>query len=111
MRSVRGVFWDFKLRLRGKTLVYFRELKRGQWLNGEKIKEIQRSLLVKLLVHAYYHVPYYNNILVENKVMNKKGNIDLDNFTKLPILDRQTLFKEYERLKSDDILKINWTRQ
>ena len=51
----------------------------------DRLKELQEKLLIKILHHCYYNVPYYNRIFKKIGLI-KNNNIDLLKFDKIPIL-------------------------
>ena len=61
--------------------------------------EIERRSLPSLLTHALTHVPHYRDLGV--------SAARLDAF---PLLTRETLRTQYERLKSDDLASRRWHR-
>ncbi|KCZ71731.1 coenzyme F390 synthetase [Candidatus Methanoperedens nitroreducens] len=87
-----------------KTLEFIKSI---EYKNKEEIKAIQRERLKTLLLHAYRNVPYYNRVLSESGVVID-GKINLDNFSKIPILTKDIIRKNFEELKSKDLNKRKW---
>ncbi|MDA3855132.1 MAG: hypothetical protein PF569_02650 [Candidatus Woesearchaeota archaeon] len=84
------------------------EIKRISKLTQEEINEYQEEKLKKLLIHSYLNVPYYTKVLSKVKVVDRNLNVNLDNFSKIPILTKKILRDEFENLKSRNLEKMNW---
>ena len=91
----------FIYRLKKKKIVRLtEEFTTHQWIPREELLAECDELTVKLLHHAYQHVPYYKDII------NKQG-LDLENFQfpedwqHLPMLGKRELRDHFEYLKSD----------
>lgn len=98
-----------RLALRGKNkLRNFHLLKKWQWLDQGQMQALQRHRLKELLVHSYLHVPYYREALSAAAVIDSTCTIDLKNFNRIPLLDKETLLSRFEDLKSDDLHLRNW---
>lgn len=74
-----------------------RELNRA---DRHTVRRSQSERLTRLLRHAHRTVPYYNDILKETGVVG--GTVDLDNFGEIPLLTKETLRGERDRLRSTD---------
>ena len=96
------------LKLQGHDLFkYFDEYYAEQYLPMDKLKEIQATKLEKILLYSYNNVPYYTDALDQAKVV-VNGKIDLDNFSKMPILTKNIIRECFEDLKCKDLDKRNW---
>ncbi len=73
----------------------------------EQIKAIQKEKLINLLLHAYKNVPYYNKVLYESGVVID-NKINLDIFSRIPILTKDIISENFEDLKSKDLNKRKW---
>ena len=85
-----------------KRMEYYHQVLKYDKMSDEELKDLQIKKLSKLLLHAYENVPYYKKVLKEAGVMSK-GDVNLDNFEKIPILTKEILRREYKNLKSKDI--------
>lgn len=74
-----------------------RTLERTQWLSREQLEDIQIRRLKSLLSHARRTVPYYKDL--DSEVFGIKT---LEDLTKLPILKRQEVRLQFDRLQSSD---------
>ena len=83
-------------------------LRQQQWLNQEELHALQSERLKTMLLHAHQHVPYYRPLLEKADVVDSTGVVHLENYSKLPLLDKTILRKEFERLKSDDLGTRQW---
>ncbi len=67
----------------------------------------QSKQLFQLLRHAYVHVPYYRELFCKNGLNPFEEAISAENarlvLSRIPILEKQTLLKQFEHLKSDDV--------
>lgn len=80
---------------------YLNEMEELQYKPQDEIRRYQEEKLKKLLSHAYTNVPYYHRILPEAEVTNN-GEVNLENFDKIPILTKDIIRKEGENLYSKD---------
>lgn len=76
-------------------------LKKNEYNSLENNLSIQEEKLKEILLHAYNHVPYYHRLLGKTKVI-AEGKVNLNNFNKIPILTKEIIRKNFERLKSTD---------
>ena len=79
----------------------------NQIKNEKDLLEFQNEHLTKIILHAYYNVPYYHRIfdsigLVTNDIVR------LEKFNKIPILTKDNLRTHYNDLLSKDYLKRKW---
>ena len=77
-------------------------------LSREEALANHQFRLKSLLVHASLRVPYYREILAESGILSKSGEIRLDRFGDIPLLDRATIRRRFEDLKSDDLDRTKW---
>jgi phenylacetate-CoA ligase len=95
-------FMEFGLKTQGRDVFkIYRELLKNQYNSREENEIKQKEKLSKLLLHSYQYVPYYRKILERQNVI-RKGKVDLDNFNKLPILTKDLIRKNFDRLVSND---------
>lgn len=80
---------------------YLRFLKSIEYFSSEKLHQMQNEALCRLLLHASENVPYYNEILPAASVI-KNGKVDLSNFANIPILTKDIIRKEGQRMYSKD---------
>ncbi len=66
---------------------YFEDLKRSEWLSLQDMREYQNAKLRQLISHAYYHAPYYREIMEERNI--KPTDIRaIEDLQKLPIINK-----------------------
>lgn len=82
-------------------------IKSIEYKSKEEIKAIQVDKLEKLLLHAHKNVPYYNKILKASGVVID-SKVNLENFSKIPILTKDIIRENFEDLKSKDLNKRKW---
>lgn len=100
---IRHVVYPLNLaRIGSKEGVYLKELEESQWHSPEEIRELQWQKLKKLLEHAYENVPYYRKRFREKKITPDDIK-DRDDFLKIPVLTRNELNENLERLKAKNI--------
>lgn len=99
---VRRSLWDFRLRFKweGQSARILRELEAVQWKSPEEVQRIQRANVESLLRHAFRNVPYYSEILREARAVDDEGNVNLDRFTDIPLLDKATIRQNFDRLQA-----------
>jgi phenylacetate-CoA ligase len=70
-----------------KAATRYREMRRSQWLEPRRTRELQELKLRKLIHHAYGHVPYYRELFDEQGL--KPPDIDsIEDLEKLPFLTK-----------------------
>jgi phenylacetate-CoA ligase len=85
--------------LKNKDLDGLEELRKTQWFSEEKIKEFQWRRLENLLKHSYESVPYYKDIF-NNLNIDIKNSITIEEFQKIPLLDKEIMTKNRTQLLS-----------
>jgi len=94
MLSLRGELYRMSATTLGaEWKTYLREIE------DSAPAKIELRALRELLVHALEHVPYYRDLRISEP--------QLDAF---PLLPRETLRMQYERLKSDDLERRRWRK-
>ncbi len=79
---------------------YFKKYKRNLKKSRLDIEGYQLERLKKLIQHAYATVPYYRTLFEENKI--KPEDIKtLDDFKKIPLIDKKMVLLNIDRLKSN----------
>jgi len=85
----------------------YHQLIRLEYAPKAKLDELQRELLGKLLRHAEVNVPYYKEILNDCGVI--KGNdVKFENFDKIPVLTKDIIRQQGEKLHSVDKESRSW---
>jgi phenylacetate-CoA ligase len=109
MRGLRRLYFRLYMRLMPlhhwmitrNAGYYHRVLDRSQWLPPDAVRELQEAKLRRLINHAYWHVPYYREIMDRDGI--KPEHIrTLDDLQKLPLLSKQDVRENlYFDLMSD----------
>jgi phenylacetate-CoA ligase len=86
---------------RSKIPHYLKEIEELQYKSKAEIENYQDERLNKILLHAYETVPYYNKNLKESEVVID-GNVNLANFSRIPILTKEIIRQEGNNLYSND---------
>lgn len=80
------------------------EFKLNESLSYSELEEYQDIKIKSLIIHAYEHVPYYNDIM--RKLKLRPQDIErVKDLRKLPILSRQDIKNNFKRLQADNIPK------
>ncbi len=80
---------------------YYRVLDRSQWLPPEALRELQEAKLRRLINHAYWHVPYYREVM-EREGLRPEDIRNLADLARMPFLDKQDVRENlYFDLMSD----------
>ena len=108
MKNIKKFAWEKILDLKGDITQTFHAYEQWQWLDEEQTHALQQRRLATLLLHAYQHVPYYRQVLAKAGVADDTGRISLENFARIPLLDKSIIRGNYENLKSDDLSARKW---
>ena len=109
-RGLHRVLYRAALQITGDTLRNLEVLKTQEWLPREQVDAGQQARLRRLLVHAASQVPYYRQVLAEAGVVNGAGDVHLDQFSNIPLLDKKILHERNEDLRSLDLDRRKWYR-
>lgn len=90
-----NIFWKYKWKI-GKS----------QWYNQEKLKELQIKKLRILIRHVYENVPYYHKIF-QSLALNPSDINTINDLSKLPILTKEDIKKNFEDLKAKNFKKFH----
>jgi phenylacetate-CoA ligase len=80
-------------------------MREKQWLPAPQVKAIQQQRLEQLLYYAYEHVPYYKKLFNEIGLIHS-GQLHMERFTQLPILDKPSIHANFRELSSDEAVKL-----
>ena len=108
MSAAQRAFWKLRLSLSGSSLDKLEYLKQAQGLDGQAAKELQKQRLEKLVLHAFEHVPFYQQLFTTHRLLDDRGRVCFENFFNLPLLDKQTIRENWQNLKSDDLDQRTW---
>lgn len=106
--TLKRDLWRARLWSRG-TLDKLGQMESWQFLDPDASSALQRERLRALLRHAHAHVPYYRRLLSESGVVGASGDIDLEAFANIPLLDKATIRERFDELTSDDLGRRRWT--
>jgi len=108
--ALRRGLWNLWLKGKfdGKTSAYLRQLESWQWLASEEVTALQRAHMESLVAHAYRHVPYYTRVLGEAGVVRDDGKVHLENYHRVPLLEKITIRENSAALVSTDIGGRGW---
>jgi phenylacetate-CoA ligase len=78
-----------------------RFFERSQWLPLEELKAYQEERLLRVIDHAYYHVPYYRRLLDERH-LHPRDLRKLEDLSELPFLTREDVRSNFDVLCADN---------
>lgn len=93
--------------LRSDILKYKKQLKTFECSSRDVQKCINRQLLLELLTHASQQVPYYRDLFMRLGIF-KDGIVDVDRFSEIPILTKDIIREQGERMYADDFRTRAW---
>lgn len=102
MGILRRTAWMTLAALRGRTVEYLGQLESWQWLDAEKVHDLQHRRLERLLLHAHRHTSWYREVLDTSNVI-KGGEAHLDSFEEIPLLSKSDIREYGARMLSDDL--------
>ena len=108
MQSIKKILEKSRLALVGSTLGKLRKLEIWQWTDKDQSAALQKQRLNRLLVHSYHHVPYYREILRSADVVGESGEVNMESFGNIPLLDKAMIRSHFKELKSDDLFTRKW---
>ena len=108
MKFIKKFLANLRFYLLSDVLGNLHKLERWQWLDKDGSTAMQQQRIKNLLLHAYYHVPYYQEVLKRSGVIDSAGAVDLNSFGQIPLLEKDTIRKRFEDLKSDDLIQRKW---
>ena len=88
-------------------LKYLKKLEKSQWYEDERIKDMQFEKLKLLLSHCETNVPYYQQLFKENH-FSVNDLRSIDDFYKLPILEKSDVINHNDALRSPGKLKLHF---
>lgn len=77
----------------------YNEFDKLQWVSESEIEEYQLEKLKELVHYSYKYVPYYYEVMQDNKV-HPDDIKELDDIKKLPVLTRDAVRNNYRKLLS-----------
>jgi phenylacetate-CoA ligase len=107
MNALRRSVWNLWLRATGNAREAADEIRQWHHLDADEARRQQSERLKRLLIHSYRHVPHYRDVL-QNAGVVQEETVDLAKFDQIPLLDKQTLTSESDRLRSDDLRDRDW---
>lgn len=100
------LLWSFLSRVRAEEPQHqYNEIK--SIINRGELLVRQENYLKSLLLHAYRQVPYYNKIFTEISLV-KNNEVDLSQFSKIPILTKEIIRNYHQELISRDCVTRKW---
>ena len=98
-----ALYWSLQ-HLNGKSSLAakLKFLEGTQWLSRAELVELTFRKLESLLKHCYETVPYYHEVM-KARGFNPNKLQSFDDLQRLPILTREILAKNFEKLKSSEI--------
>lgn len=103
MRRIPGAAYELTVRRENRLL------EQAEKASAKQLQRLQRERLVRLLLHAYRHVPYYRELLADTGVVTRDGEVALERYPSLPFLTKDILRTRFEQLKSDDLSRRRWS--
>jgi phenylacetate-CoA ligase len=79
-----------KWQIRRSARWYYDELRQSQWLGPAELRELQERKLRALVNQAYYHVPFYRELL-DGAGVKPSDVRTLEDLRRLPLLDKTTV--------------------
>lgn len=87
--------------LEAQLVGLYRQLAESQWWPAAKMRQWQMTQVARLVAHARQHVPFYTETLGRlSPTAGAEGGIDEPTWSSFPILTKQEVRAEAERLKS-----------
>jgi len=104
-RSFASTAYGFLKDRKEKTKLFWQclaELEETQWWSLEKLQDLQSQRLKKLIKHCAENVPYYQKKFAEYGIIPSQIQTP-DDLKKIPILDKETIRKNFDDFISKDV--------
>ena len=88
----------------GESEKYISELEKSQWFSLRKFKEIQINRLKEMIEHAYYNVPYYQELFNRLKILPEHIQT-IEDLKRLPVVDKYTVKRHSEQFLATNMNK------
>lgn len=109
-RNFASTGYGFLKSRKEKTKLFYQclaELEETQWWSLEKLQELQCNRLQKLIKHCAEHVQYYQKKFAKYGIIPSQIQTP-DDFKKLPILDKETIRKNFDDFISENVNQKNF---
>jgi phenylacetate-CoA ligase len=106
--NFRGKVFKLIQSYRTRQFDYYDKLRKWSSFDRDEIEKLQDQRLRELLDHAASHTEYYHTVLTNSGVITEDGDIDVENFRDIPILDKETIRSNQTDLISSDIESRDW---
>lgn len=87
-------------------LNHYNYLKKTEWWSRSEIENFRLKRLVQLIQHCYNNVPYYSELFKKNNLSCSDIN-SVEDLQKIPILTKDLVRANYDKLISTDAKKRN----
>jgi len=99
----KNILFPFAEKVQGSNILgSYKFLKKSEWWSREQIDSFQQQQLRKLIQHSVANVPYYTDLFKHLK-LSTEDIIKVSDLQKLPILTKQIIRDNYDKLFSKDI--------
>ncbi len=106
--KIRNLLLNIAFKLnRNLTFFYYKKLKKIEYVDLEENLKYQETKLKEILLYSWKNVPYYTKILKKARII-ENSKVNLKNFNKIPILTKEIIRKERDKLLSNDIKNIRY---
>ena len=108
MTNFRKAAINLLFRLTGSRVPrYLREMHEMEHWPTDQIEQYQQAKLKRLLLHSFENVPYYRDVLGDCHVV-VDGRVQLEHFPEIPVLTKDIISHEGQRLYSRDYRKRHY---
>ncbi|MFC1712121.1 phenylacetate--CoA ligase family protein [Candidatus Poribacteria bacterium] len=83
---------------------HLNRLSESQWFSTQELLNLQEEKTLKFIEYAYNHIPYYRELFQQNDLVPSDIRC-LNDIRKIPILTKETVRQDLERLFSEDFGK------
>lgn len=60
-----------------------------------------------IINYCFHHIPYYHQLLIDNGLVTSQFT-SIESICKIPVLTKDVIRKNYEQLRSDELIKIKY---
>jgi phenylacetate-CoA ligase len=103
MIDLKNDIYRLLLACRSDSPDWLRKYQSWEWMPEDECKRLQTELLTELLAFSCKRIPYYQQVLRTAGVIDAGGAVRLDNWGRVPLLDKEILRNRWGEMSDQAI--------